>query len=117
MRIDRTAFSRLREHAADAGSYRCPHCRTDVDLRAADFERRFGSGSTALDPAWQLRFTGRRPLSEDEREAFLDFACRGCGAPFRIIYRAGRGWAMGCLDWEMVDVLEAEVWPSAARDI
>lgn len=117
MRIDRTAFSRLREQAADIGSYRCPHCQAGAEFRAADFERRFGSGSTALDPVWQLRFTDKRPLRENEREGFLDFACRGCGAPVRIIYRAGCGWAMGCLDWETAEVLEAEAWPVIAPDL
>ncbi|MFZ5510660.1 MAG: hypothetical protein ACOZCP_11460, partial [Pseudomonadota bacterium] len=78
MRIDCTAFSRLRERAADAGSYRCPHCRASAQFRAVDFEGCFGFSSSRLDWAWQLSFAHKRLLNEDEREAFLDFACRGC---------------------------------------
>lgn len=114
-RLDRTTFSRLPQQAADAGRYRCPHCRADSELLAADFERRFGARTSALDPAWQACFTGSRPLREDEREGFVDFACRGCGAPVRIIYRAGQGWSMGCLEWQAVAVLEAEANTTGVR--
>lgn len=114
MRIDRTAFSRLWRQAVDAGRYGCPHCRAVHEFLATDFERGFGACRGVLDPAWRLGFAAKRPLREDDREACIDFACRGCGAPARIIYRAGRASAMGCLDWEILAVVEAESWPPAA---
>jgi len=119
MRVDRVSFSRLPEftkHTTDTGTYVCAHCTTAVAFRTRNFEKHFDTSFTNLDAFWHNQFTSRRPLQSGEWEAFLDFACPGCGAPVRIIYRAGPEWAMGCHGWQLIEVLEAECWPSGKAD-
>jgi acetone carboxylase gamma subunit len=47
-----------------------------------------------------------RPLDKSRWQDHLDFICPKCGLLVRVVYEPGNSYAMGCYEYEIVDVVE-----------
>jgi DNA-directed RNA polymerase subunit RPC12/RpoP len=87
-RCDQLAFSELTEadHAVDVGVYACPHCKSRIQFSTTALRQFEAARGLALGPAWNERCQAFRPL--EGAQYAMDFRCRGCDRPIRIVYEA-----------------------------
>jgi hypothetical protein len=108
-RVDRLQFSGLaewNERVVHVGAYTCPSCGTEAEFNTGTLRKAEEKVESPLGTEWSARCNVERPLGAWEWA--LDFKCRGCNAPVRIIFAADGEYAMGSHNHVLVDVIEQE---------
>jgi hypothetical protein len=73
-------------------TYTCPHCNQQMSFGMRDFEKHRLSQFTNLSAEDAQSIGTASPAPDDRFNSFVDFYCRGCRMPVRILYLA---WAGG----------------------
>ena len=71
--------------------YTCPHCSEHLSFGMRDFEKHQRSKFTNLSTHDAQTIAAASPVAEDKYNSFLDFYCRGCRRPVRILYLSWTG--------------------------
>jgi hypothetical protein len=107
-RLDRVTFNpqvEYTDHIVEVGVYSCPHCQTEVQFNTGTLRQFERATVSPLGPEWGSRCEAVRPLGPWEWA--MDFACRGCSRPVRIIYGHDGEYAMGAWKYRVLSVIEA----------
>ena len=87
--------------------YKCPKCDTQISFNTNDFQKHAATNFSNLPAKIDSYIYSVRPLDSESWESFLDFSCRGCEMPIRVIFTPWE-FAMGCYGFDIASVIEIE---------
>jgi hypothetical protein len=106
-RVDRVCFNpqvEWTDHVIHVGAYTCPRCATEFEFNTGTLRHFERSERSPLGPDWERQCLAARPLGPWEWA--LDFRCRGCDAPVRLVYAHDGEYAMGAWKYRVLQALE-----------
>ncbi|GAA6146021.1 hypothetical protein NBRC116585_21390 [Thalassolituus maritimus] len=91
---------------ATSTSYRCDHCSVINTLTHSAFDKALFKDSSVFNQDLLELINAVRKFERGHWEEFLDFKCRGCNSPVRVIYEPNE-FRMGCHYYQLKLVIEA----------